>query len=1302
MTINSLGIGSGILTSDLSDSLVEAYRAAGDLRIDREQAELEAEITAYGELRKVMETLQSSISSLATASTIESTSAKSSDESVLTATTNSLAEPGSYRIEVDEIAAAHSLASKQYSSVDDTIGTGTLVFKFGTTTYDELTGDYAGFSQDPDKAIGTIEITSENNTVGGIRDAINDGDFGVSASVVYDGTGYRLLLTSDETGEATSMEITATGDAGIQALAFNGAQNDPASNMEQTQAGADAVARINGLAVTSSTNKLTQVIQGVTLDLTDVSDSGITLTISRDIDDIAGKMEEFVASYNDYKTIYDQLTEFNSEATADEQQVAGILLGDGTLRTINQQIASNIRGIVSGLAGSNYSTLAELGISTDQNNDFKLVFERSKFETAMNASAQSVVGLLATDNDTTDAQVDVILVGRNTKPGTYDVNITQAATQAKYTGLTSSQLDFASGVVISDVNDQFSMTVDGKTKSVTLEQGTYANGDDLGLMIQSSINSAFTGASVSVSFDDANDRFEITSSKFGSDSKISMGGGDALIAETLGFAVAGSGQYAGSYFNTLSDASFAASTTPASQAFTEDASLNFEANPVSFQLTLTGTGNVAVDGDPKTINLNENWGDILDTEGNISTDRNRNDVLNYVQSEINEAGLTGLVVAEFNSSNRLVFRTEPAANPQTITIANTVATGSNALGIADSSGTSGVTVSDVSFDLSYTNRYGTVESDAGVPITVPNAIYETEAELAAAIQAAINADTNIAAGAQGAMTENGARSLATLVDFTTDPAQIGFKLNGIDQVVTVDTNVGSTNLESIQAAFDTELGAGIITASLDNNGLVLTTNVNGSAQTLEITQDGIGAATDVGSVDLSSGVDFSANPSSFTLVVDGIDIDVTVDSDITADAATTLTAIQNALDTGLAAANGGGEFSAGDVVAKLDASNQLYFETVSKNGAATDTTFGADATIQLTNVVGTSLGLADGAINTNGYDGFGLDKGLYSGFDSQAAVTYNQDEDGKGRFVISFGNDADITLSNLSLTASTQLGLSDTNQVSTTSNVGLDVKGSINGIEASGKGQFLTAAQGNNAATNGYVLGGVGADFSSAVTLDGTNNTLKVEIDGVESDTITLTAGAYTNGQALAAELESKINSDVLLRAQSKSVDVQYDDATGIFGIFSVTKGAESQAQVSEITAGGIDILGFTTSTQGVRGNDSSGSVDDAAGLMLKITGSRTGDRGSVTYVQGIMSKLDALFDNMLAANGILTTKEEALDKQQDEIDLDRERITARADAYEERLRASFLYYDIVISQYQSTENYLVQQFEAMNRTNKD
>src|SRR5690606_26694259 len=144
-------------------------------------------------------------------------------------------------------------------------------------------------------------------------------------------------------------------------------------------------------------------------------------------------------------------------------------------------------------------------------------------------------------------------------------------------------------------------------------------------------------------------------------------------------------------------------------------------------------------------------------------------------------------------------------------------------------------------------------------------------------------------------------------------------------------------------------------------------------QYIEVLSDGRGAVIGGAGADLSQGIDFNATPASFRLTVDGVNIDVNVNTNATLgsnDSASNLRAVQQALDTALASS---GSFAAGDIKAALDENNKLYFETVSKNGVRTAATFGANAAIEITNVnaaATNSLGL-DIAAETNGYDGFG-------------------------------------------------------------------------------------------------------------------------------------------------------------------------------------------------------------------------------------------------------------------------------------------------------------------------------------------
>jgi len=1296
-SIQSLGIGSGLLTSDLVDQIIAAEREATDLRLDQKEAEVEAKITAYGELRNVLSSVQGAAGSLSSKNLIQGTTATSSDESALTATTNSTADPGSYLIAVDQVASSHTLASKAYDSVSDTVGTGSLTIKLGTTTYDDGTGDYVSFEQNPDTASATIDITSENNTLSGVRDTINQDVEGMTASIVYDGSGYRLLLTSDDTGDATTMEITASGDAGLQSLAYNSAQNDPNSNMEETQKGEDAILRVNGLEIQSADNSVDEVIKGVTLNVNQVTTGTISLNVDRNTGEVADKMEDFVEAYNQFRVVYDEVNKYDPD-----EQTAGLLLGDSTLRTAYSQIRNTLNSLVENLTGADFRSLADVGLETDQNNGFQLTLDRTKFQDALNANADAMAGLLANQQTLTDSQIRYVTQSDKTQPGTYDINIDQAATQATWQGLSSDNLAFGSDLVIGGSNDAFTLELNGTSRSVILEQGDYSNGDDLALMIQNSINSAFSGTAhtATVEFDSDNQSLSIVSSKFGSSSTVNIASVDPTVANSLGLAPLGQGQVAGQYFSTLNDAAFGATTPPGTLAVTEDQGIDFDTNTVSLDLTLTGT---AADG-VHSITLDEDWSDILDTDGNVTTDRDRSDVLTYIQSELNDAGLNGIVSAEFNSADRLVFKTDPAAGSQTLDISNINVTGADLLGLQAGTGTSGVSLSaDAGFALSYSNRMSDVTTGS---LTVGSGTYETSDDLATAIQSAINADAAVVAGAAGAQTTKGSRSLGADEDFASNPSQFQFNLNGTDYTIDVDFATEGSTLANVQKAIDDTLGTGVVTATLDSGGLVLTTDATGSSETLEITKDGLGATTTAGSEDLSSGIDFSGSPANFTLTVDGIDIDVTVDGDGTEgsnDADSNLAVIQQALDTALTSAGGGGEFQAGDVVARLDASNQLYFETLSKNGSETEATYGADATIELKNTdanAQTVLGLADQGPNINGADGFGLSLGEYQGFDSQAEVTYEQNEDGNGRFVISFGNETEVDFTAVNVIAAAQLGFSLTADTDPEMPTGQDVAGTINGVEANGSGQYLTASEGNEAATNGYLLGGTGADFTTAVTIDNSNDELSVVIDGTESGTITLSSGVYTTGASLAEELEQQINSDSALASAGKAVDVQYDEETATFGIFSVTKGTDSSVSIKSIEADAIDIFGMTTSTPGVQGKEATGSTDPAAGLMLRVTGSKTGDRGSITLVEGIFAKLDDTMDDLLGENGLITRREASLEDDAEGVKEDRSDLDARIAAMEARLKSKFLYNDKIISQLKSTEDFLSQQFEALAAAN--
>jgi flagellar hook-associated protein 2 len=232
MSISALGIGSGLDLGGLVDQLVAAERQPQEQRLNRREADLQAQISAFGSIRGGLSALETVLGKLVALQ--QGRTATSSDSARLAVTARSEATTGSYSIQVNRLATAQSLASSPVADADTPLGTGTLTVQVGT-------GPAAA-----------IEINAENNSLRGIRDAINAADAGVQATIVNDGVGARLVLSAAQTGAGQAISITVSGDPAevgeLGSLAT--------ANLTETVAGQDAEVVLNGLTVTNPSNSL--------------------------------------------------------------------------------------------------------------------------------------------------------------------------------------------------------------------------------------------------------------------------------------------------------------------------------------------------------------------------------------------------------------------------------------------------------------------------------------------------------------------------------------------------------------------------------------------------------------------------------------------------------------------------------------------------------------------------------------------------------------------------------------------------------------------------------------------------------------------------------------------------------------------------------------------------------------------------------------------------------------------------------------------------------------------------------------
>lgn len=519
-SISAPGLGSGLDITSIVTQLVAAERRPTEVRLDRQEAELQARLSAFGTLRSAVSSLRNSLSSLNTLSTYQGRTANSSDADVLSASATTTAAPGNFDVSVTQLAKSHklatdpSLANAQFTSATDVIGTGTLTFKFGTTDYVKSPESYNDFTQNAAKVSQTVEITDGSLT--GIRDAVNDADIGVTASIVFDGSYHRLVFTADDTGAANSLQITVNDadsdnadSSGLSLLTFNATAN----HLEQTDAAQDATLTINGIGLTSASNTVDDAIEGLSLDLAQTGNA--TVTVGKNTAAVSSAINAFVAAYNGFIQTGNDLGRFNAETGE-----AGLLNGDAVLRGITAQVRRVVSTPVDGVAGA-LSTLADLGITTSSS-DGTLVLDNGALSQALADNFEDVASVFAAASTTTDSLVRFQSSSEQTVPGTYAVNITKLASQGELVGAQAANL-----TITEDSNDTINVTVDGTSAAVTLTAGTYSAAG-LAAEVQSQINAAseFQDADIAVTVTHSGGVLTITSNRYGSASNVSINSGN--------------------------------------------------------------------------------------------------------------------------------------------------------------------------------------------------------------------------------------------------------------------------------------------------------------------------------------------------------------------------------------------------------------------------------------------------------------------------------------------------------------------------------------------------------------------------------------------------------------------------------------------------------------------------------------------------------------------------------------------------------------------------------------------------------
>jgi len=351
-SVSSAGIGSGLDVTGIISKLM-TVESAPLTALQTKATGIQTKISAFAAVKSAISGFRDAARTLTNPSTWSATLGTSGDPSTVTVVPSATAATGSYAITVQNLAASQSIASRSYADSTAVVGAGSLHIDLGSWN----TGNTAFTAQTGNAGVDlTVSATA---TLADVRDQINAAGAGVTASIVTDTTGARLVMTSAKTGVNNGFRITSTDadgvnndSAGLSALAYN-PPGSTTSTLSQTAANASAT--INGLSVSSASNNLAGAVDGLTLNLVKVNTTPVLVTVAQDNTSITAAIQGFATAYNTLSTLLETDTKYDSTTST-----AGPLQADSTAVSVQRQLR-NILG-ASSTASTAFSTLSQAGL----------------------------------------------------------------------------------------------------------------------------------------------------------------------------------------------------------------------------------------------------------------------------------------------------------------------------------------------------------------------------------------------------------------------------------------------------------------------------------------------------------------------------------------------------------------------------------------------------------------------------------------------------------------------------------------------------------------------------------------------------------------------------------------------------------------------------------------------------------------------------------------------------------------------------------------------------------------------------
>lgn len=400
------GIGSGMDIDAMVKAISSAEQAPKASQLKRLEDKTTTQLTSLGQMKGAISNFQTALSALNSPSSFLARKASSSESSVATATASQSAVAGNYKIEVEKLASSSKVALAAINSDPEAkLNTGTLTIKVGDT------------------ALADITIDSTNNTLAGVRDAINKAgtSAGVSATIITDDQGSRLVLSSSKTGDGNDITVSAAnadpaeGNVSLESFTYNGppvapdvtdyagesdaayidakaaydAQIADASAGKTLAVAQSAKFTIDSLSVTRDSNSIDDVVSGLSFELK--AEGSTSLTVTRDEAGVQGNVKKFVDAYNTLMNFINTETKVTT-VTETDAPVTGALVGDSSVRSLINTIRSEL---VSPQGEGAIRALADMGITTKK--DGTLEMDAAKVEKAIKSNFEDVAAYFTGD-----------------------------------------------------------------------------------------------------------------------------------------------------------------------------------------------------------------------------------------------------------------------------------------------------------------------------------------------------------------------------------------------------------------------------------------------------------------------------------------------------------------------------------------------------------------------------------------------------------------------------------------------------------------------------------------------------------------------------------------------------------------------------------------------------------------------------------------------------------------------------------------------------------------------------------------